>query len=63
MLDDRSDNYLPNPLEAGFYVRYVEVCRRAGIEPCPPQRVRELVGKWNATLRGEHSGRSDGADD
>ena len=46
-------DFLPNPCDAGFYVRYVEICRRAGVEPTPPERVRELVGKWNRMLRGE----------
>jgi len=47
------DDNLPDPYDADFYARYVEVCHRAGIEPSLPQRVCELVRKWNAVLRGE----------
>ena len=44
---------LPDPTDATFYVRYVNMCRQAGVDPAPPERVRELAGKWNAMLRGE----------
>jgi len=44
---------LPDPCDAGFYVRYVELCRRAGVDPSPPERVRELTSRWNAMFRGE----------
>lgn len=43
---------MPNPHDADFYVRYVEICRRAGVEPNSPQRVREMVSKWNQMLTG-----------
>jgi len=35
-------------MRRGFYVRYLNLCRQAGVEPSPPERVRELVAKWNA---------------
>ncbi|HXX82849.1 MAG TPA: hypothetical protein VEN29_02575 [Casimicrobiaceae bacterium] len=41
------------PRDAGFYCRYVDLCRQAGVEPNSPQRVRELVENWNPILRGE----------
>lgn len=44
---------LPDPCDAGFYVRYVEQCRQAGVDPSSPERVRELTTKWNAMLSGE----------
>ena len=44
---------LPDPCDAGFYVRYAELCRQAGVDPSPPERVRELTTKWNAMLSGE----------
>ena len=50
---------LPDPCDAGFYVRYVELCRRAGVDPSPPKRVRELMSKWNAMLRGDPVEQSD----
>ena len=46
-------NHLPDPRDAGLYVRYVEICRRAGVDPVSPNGVRNLVAKWNAALRGE----------
>ena len=58
-----SDDLLPNPCDADLYVRYVEICRRAGVEPSSPQRVHELVGNWNAVLSGERSERDDAAED
>jgi len=36
-----------------LYVRYVEICHQAAVDPSPPQRVRELVGKWNQMLTGK----------
>ena len=48
-----ADDILPGPCDSDFYVRYVEICRRAGVEPSSPQRVRELVEKWNAASLGE----------
>ena len=44
---------LPDPCDAGFYVRYVDLCRQAGIDPAPPERMRALTSKWNAMRRGE----------
>ena len=35
---------------ADFYERYCEICRRFGIEPVAPERARELVETWDATL-------------
>jgi hypothetical protein len=40
----------PDPCDAGFYVCYVEICRQAGVDPASPERVRELVSKWNQML-------------
>ena len=34
-------------------MRYVEICRAAGVEPVAPQAVRELIERWNAMMRGE----------
>jgi hypothetical protein len=47
--DERS---VPDPCDADFYVRYVEICRQAGVDPVSPQRARELVGRWNRMLTG-----------
>ena len=47
---------LPDPCDAGFYVRCVELCRKAGVDPSPPERVRELTSKWNAMLSGDPAG-------
>jgi hypothetical protein len=44
---------LPDLCDAGFYVRYVELCRRGGVDPSPPERVRDLTTRWNAMLRAE----------
>jgi len=46
-----NDRSLPDPSDAGFYVRYVDLCRQAGVDPVSADRVRELVTKWNAMLR------------
>ena len=35
-----------------FYVRYVDLCHRLGVEPSPADRVRELVGEWSRMLTG-----------
>ncbi len=53
MVDDRPDDPLPDPCDVGFYVRYVEICRRAGVEPVAPHGVRELISRWNAMMLGE----------
>ncbi|HKE41993.1 MAG TPA: hypothetical protein VKG21_19350 [Casimicrobiaceae bacterium] len=50
---------LPDPCDAGFYVRYVDMCRQAGIEADSPARFRELVAKWNAMLERERPEQQD----
>lgn len=50
---------LPDPCDASFYIRYVDMCRQAGVEPSPPECVRKLVAKWNAMLKGESGEKSD----
>lgn len=50
---------LPDPCDAGFYVRYVELWRQAGVDPPPPERVRELTSRWNSMLSGEPVEQSD----
>ena len=55
----RAGDALPDPRDASFYCRHVEICRRAGVEPSPPERVRELVSKWNAMLKGQLGEKSD----
>jgi len=52
-------DFLPDPCDAGFYVRYVELCRQAGVDPSPPERMRELTSKWSAMLRGDPVEQSD----
>jgi hypothetical protein len=42
---------LPDPGDPTFLARYVESCRRLGIEPAT-DRMRELVCEWNALLAG-----------
>jgi hypothetical protein len=46
-------NLHPDPCDAGFYFRYVDLCRQAGVDLAPPERVRELIEKWNAMLASE----------
>jgi hypothetical protein len=61
MGDDRSwpcailpmDIDLPGP-DAAFYARYLESCRRLGVEPVPREQVRALVNDWNRLIHGEH---------
>jgi hypothetical protein len=42
-----------DPFESGLYARYVELCRQAGVDPPPPEWVREQVSRWNAMLHGQ----------
>jgi hypothetical protein len=39
--------------DAEFYRRYLESCRRLGVEPVKAERVRALVGEWNRLVHGE----------
>jgi hypothetical protein len=52
-LRDSDKPALPDPCDVGLYVRYVETCSRAGVEPLSPARVRELISGWNGAARGE----------
>lgn len=49
------NNPLPDPSDAGFYVRYVDMCRQAGVDPAPPKRVRELVAQWKQCWKASRS--------
>jgi len=40
-----------DPSDSGLYARYLELCRQAGIDPPPPEWVREQVSRWNTMLR------------
>jgi len=59
LTDHPNDDHSPDPRDAAFYVRYVEICRRAGVDPSSPHRVRELVSKWNAMIRGDSASEGD----
>ena len=51
-LENRSDTDLRlDPSDSGLYVRYVELCRQARVDPPPLEWVREQVSRWNAMLR------------
>ena len=53
MSEDSPGDPLPDPCDPGFYVRYVEIGRGAGVEPVAPHGVRVLIDRWNTMLRGE----------
>ncbi len=38
--------------DAEFYRRYLETCRRLGVEPVTREQVRPLVGEWNRLVHG-----------
>lgn len=53
------DDLLPETDDDGFYRRYLETCRRLGVEPASRERVRELVEGWNRViLDGESDGKT-----
>jgi hypothetical protein len=53
MLDDADDAPVFDPPDAErVYRDYLEICRRLGVEPVSRERAAELVGEWNAALRG-----------
>jgi hypothetical protein len=41
---------LLDPRDAEFYARYLETCRRLGVEPVSLDRARELVREWSAAI-------------
>jgi len=55
MPDDVLPDDLPDSADDRFYRRYLEACRRFGVEPVSADRVRALVGEWNRLL---HAGES-----
>jgi hypothetical protein len=42
-------------LSSSLYACYVDICYGTCVEPSSPERMRDLVGKWNAMLSGEHA--------
>jgi hypothetical protein len=40
-------------LSFSLYAFYVDACYGADVEPSSPDRIRDLVSKWNAMLGGE----------
>lgn len=50
---------LPDP-DAEFYSRYLETCRRLGVEPVAQERVEQLVDEWNRIIGDAITGRENG---
>ena len=54
MLDDSDSEAhgLEPPDGDAVYARYLETCRRLGVEPVPRERALGLIGEWTEVLSG-----------
>jgi hypothetical protein len=48
--DENGPQFQP-PDAGAVYARYLETCRRLGVEPVPPDRAQDLIAEWSATLK------------
>ena len=49
--DDDAPEFDPPDADA-VYARYLETCRRLGVEPVPRERALGLIGEWTEVLTG-----------
>ena len=50
MLDNNNTRAFDPPDADAVYAHYLETCRRAGVEPVPRERARELIAERSATF-------------